>query len=190
MKTLKVLTLLVLFWALTSTASAVPTVDGEFDPYNEYTGPPQTGDFSSCWSYNDGGDLYIFNDWFTADENYDPATDDDYNIFTWDGVANWRLKVRADGTGIIQRNIGGVWTDQSPGDLEEESNYTTTPDHIGVCWPVWEIKIPAELLEETTGVNPNDPKQGGDSDDDDGPCGGWDTTAMDFGTAPTISLNP
>ena len=187
MKNNRMLTMLmsvVVSGMLTLTALATdPTVDGEFTT-NEYT-ESQPGSWSTCWSYTAAnGALYIFNDWDNPDSNYDPLTDNDYNVFTWSGVANWRLMVLANGTGKLQKYNGSYWVDQ--GGSTVASNYTTTPDHPLVDYPVWELVIPAAQLETTQAVNPSDPKNGGDSGNPNCPSG-WNTVALGFGTAPAMS---
>lgn len=183
--TFKILTLLVIVGAVASTTWADPTVDGEFDPPTEYTSY-QSGVYSRCYHFTAAnGDFYIFNDWYNPDNNFDPMTYCDYNVFTWNSPSNYRLLVRCGGTGWLQKKVSGVWQDAT-NDCKQRSNYTDTPID-GSPHPVWEIKIPATKVNSSATVNQSDPKNGDDSLDDDECVDAFDTTALGFGSGVGVS---
>jgi hypothetical protein len=166
-------------WALVD-----PEVDGVLSA-NEYS-TSQSGVYSRCWYRWFGGDFYICNDWYNAVTNYNPATNGDYNIFTWDSPSNYRLLIRSNGQGWLQKQISGTWTTVTNNGAQR-SDYTTTPGHP-TAHPVWELKIDGATINVGTNMNPNDPKQGGDSDDDDECENAFDTTALGFGTVPSWTI--
>ncbi|HUT31269.1 MAG TPA: hypothetical protein VMX13_15855 [Sedimentisphaerales bacterium] len=182
--TFKIFTLLVILGAVASTTWADPTVDGLFSPGNEYTSY-QNGVYSRCYHYTAAnGDFYIFNDWYNPDNNFDPMTFCDYNVFTWASPSDYRLLVRCGGGGWLQRWNGSNWVAASG--TQQASNYTGTPMD-GSPHPVWEIKIPNTQVNTSATVNQSDPKNGGDSDDNDECEDAFDTTALGFGGGVGVS---
>jgi hypothetical protein len=162
--TLKIFTLLTILAVAAPLAWALvdPVVDGELDA-NEYS-TSQLGAYSRCWYRVFNGDFYVFLDWYCPLTNYDPATCPDYAAFTWDSPDDYRLLVRADSTGWLQKKISGVWTTVA-NDCEQASNYTSTPGHP-TAHPVWEIKIPDAKISTGACVEYCAAKNGCDSPDE------------------------
>ncbi len=140
--TIKVLMLMAVFAMASSTAWAVPVVDGDLDPNDEYPAESELdGNFSKTYSeYVVSDGFYIINDWFDPCTNYDPndycdpndpecdpndPNDpqgcDAYNIFTWtDEDPNpwhyWRIKCHGNGAGTLEWRPND---DNPPTDWEE-----------------------------------------------------------------------
>ena len=185
MKTLnitKMLLCLAVMVIMTSSTWATPVVNGALGD-SEYDSNTVVGDYSECYFQWGGDYLYVCNDWFKPTTVF-PGIGADYNVFTWTGVYNWRLKVNPT-SGILQKLVGNNWIDQTA--YTSIGGFNKSVNDPDVSHPIWEFKISSAQVDSSPAVKADDAKNPGDSGDP-GKNGGWDTVALGFGTAPIITV--
>ena len=163
----------VVVWAVAPPDNA--TVDGKLDPDNEYNeedceeyGPDnnpglvQQGDYSKCYGrYVPSEGLYICNDWYLPEENYDPNDEcDGMNQFDWTdkgfspNFKYWRIQVHGDSTVNVKwrwQGGGPSWTEitnPNADGWEQATGYVTSKNDPNTEHPIWELLIPESEMSE------------------------------------------
>ncbi|MHC4154680.1 MAG: hypothetical protein ACYST6_07130 [Planctomycetota bacterium] len=172
------------------------SVDGDLNPSTEYSGGDELpGTYGTCYTkYVSGTGFYICNDWWDADEDYDPdgADCDEYNVFDWTDTSSspdmyYRLKVYGDGSHSFQKKPnqpGASWTSLTCGEISSASGYTGTVNKAA-NHAVWECKIPDDKLGSSWTCGLKDPVE--PLDDDPANCPDyWKPEGTLWGDAPDM----
>ena len=199
--------LLVTVWA--AYPETPPTIDGdleenEYATYGSNIGYWMEGDFSDLYTkyvLGEGGGLYVCNDWWNPDVNYDPNDEcDGMNQFDWTDTGvypnmYWRVKVHAGEQNINiykRQNIAPLqeWDEVDP---EEEgwycvTGYSDSPLHEDPH-PIWELKIPASEISSEIVIGLVDPKAV-DPEDCPSVAGTTDARVLSvYGNAPSFFMS-